>query len=150
KLPVLFPRCPARVRKATGGVPRVSGGDPRAAGGRQQASDGGYEATGGVPAGVPREPENLWNPWNCWNLWNLLSGLLQRAYFRDDLVGHVDHQVVSARQTLAADLRSAFLPDREHVVETAHRPALAPQRRQRARDFLVEIRLVVLQIDRRR
>src|SRR5262249_32063589 len=113
-------------------------------------SAGGYEATGGVPAGAPREPENLWNPWNPWNLWNLLSGLLQRAHFRDDLDGHVDHQVVSARQALAADLRSAFLPDREHVVETAHRPALAPQRRQRARDLLVEIRLVVLQIDRRR
>ena len=43
----------------------------------------------------------------------------------------------------------ALAPDRQHVVEPVHRAVVGPKHVQRTADPLVEIRLVVLQVDRR-
>src|SRR5215471_7849928 len=76
-----------------------------------------------APEGIPQPPRRPREPREPREL---SSSLKQGANFCDDLVRHVDHQVVSAGKTLAADLRAALLPDRQHIVETAHRSALAP------------------------
>src|SRR5690606_34555500 len=67
---------------------------------------------------------------------------------REHLVRRPLLHVVTARHRASGHVRAAFLPDRKHVVEALHRTALRPQDVERALDALVDVRRVMLEVDR--
>src|SRR5262249_32497638 len=73
----------------------------------------------------------------------------ERPYLRVHLIRYVLLKIVARGQSFARHVRRVVAPDRQDVVEAAHRAALAPERHERTCDPLPTIGFVVLEIDRR-